>query len=56
VAVATEGDRAPDHRRRHRSLVRAPTLAALCDALATPAVDAARGRGRLRIDVDPRRI
>jgi hypothetical protein len=39
-----------------KALLRAPTVAALCDALAAPAVDAARGRGRLRIDVDPRRI
>jgi primosomal protein N' (replication factor Y) len=39
-----------------RALLRAPSLAVLCDALAAPAVDAARTRGRLRIDVDPRRI
>jgi primosomal protein N' (replication factor Y) (superfamily II helicase) len=39
-----------------RALVRAPSVAALCDALATPAVEAARTRGRLRIDVDPRRV
>jgi hypothetical protein len=28
----------------------------LCDALAAPGVEAARTRGRLRIDVDPRRV
>ena len=38
------------------ALLRAPSVAALCDALAAPAVDAARAKGRLRIDVDPRRI
>ncbi len=39
-----------------RALVRAPTVASLCDALAAPGVEAARTRGRLRIDVDPRRV
>jgi primosomal protein N' (replication factor Y) len=39
-----------------RALVRAPALGALCDALAMPGVDAARAKGRLRIDVDPRRV
>ena len=39
-----------------RALLRAPTVAELCDALAAPGVDAARARGRLRIDVDPRRV
>jgi primosomal protein N' (replication factor Y) len=39
-----------------RALVRAPTATVLADALAGPGVDAARARGRLRIDVDPRRI
>jgi hypothetical protein len=39
-----------------RSLVRAPSPDALADALATPGVDAARAKGRLRIDVDPRRV
>jgi primosomal protein N' (replication factor Y) len=38
------------------ALLRAPSFAVLCDALAAPGVDAARGRGRLRIDVDPRRV
>ncbi|MFI5045991.1 MAG: hypothetical protein ACHQIG_02925 [Acidimicrobiia bacterium] len=38
-----------------RALVRASTWDALADALATPAVDAAHTRGRLRVDVDPRR-
>jgi primosomal protein N' (replication factor Y) len=38
------------------ALLRAPSFAALCDALAVPGVDAARAKGRLRIDVDPRRI
>jgi primosomal protein N' (replication factor Y) len=37
-----------------RALLRAPTVADLCDALA--GVGAARARGRLRIDVDPRRV
>jgi len=36
--------------------VKAASMAALCDALAEPAVDAARALGRLRIDVDPRRV
>jgi primosomal protein N' (replication factor Y) len=39
-----------------RALLRAPSTAALCDALASPGVEAARARGRLRIDVDPRRV
>jgi primosomal protein N' (replication factor Y) len=39
-----------------RALLRALSRDALCDALATPGVDAARSRGRLRIDVDPRRV
>jgi primosomal protein N' (replication factor Y) len=39
-----------------RALLRAPDLATLCDALAVPGVDAARAHGRVRIDVDPRRV
>jgi hypothetical protein len=39
-----------------RALLHAPTLSQLCDALAAPGIDAARALGRLRIDVDPRRI
>ena len=39
-----------------RALLRAPSFEALCDALATPGVEAARGKGRLRVDVDPRRV
>jgi primosomal protein N' (replication factor Y) len=39
-----------------RALVRAPGFAQLCDALARPEVDAARAIGRLRVDVDPRRV
>lgn len=39
-----------------RALVRAPSTGALADALAAPGVDAARAKGRLRIDVDPRRV
>ncbi len=39
-----------------RALLRAPSTEALCDALAGPAVEAARAHGRLRIDVDPRRV
>jgi primosomal protein N' (replication factor Y) len=38
-----------------RALLRAPSTETLCDALGSPGVDAARARGRLRIDVDPRR-
>jgi hypothetical protein len=38
------------------ALLRASSVAILCDALAAPAVDAARTKGRLRLDVDPRRI
>jgi primosomal protein N' (replication factor Y) len=38
------------------ALLRAPSFAVLCDALAAPAVDAARTKGRLRVDVDPRRV
>jgi primosomal protein N' (replication factor Y) len=38
------------------ALLRAPSLDLLCDALAAPGVDAARTKGRLRIDVDPRRV
>jgi len=39
-----------------RALVKSVSVAELCDALADPRVDAARGLGRLRIDVDPRRV
>ena len=39
-----------------RALLRAPTVADLCDALAAPASTRARAHGRLRIDVDPRRV
>ncbi|MFN8026305.1 MAG: hypothetical protein U0W40_08160 [Acidimicrobiia bacterium] len=39
-----------------KALVRAATVAALCDALARAEVDAAHAIGRLRVDVDPRRI
>jgi primosomal protein N' (replication factor Y) len=38
------------------ALVRATSVGELCDALARPGVEAARAKGRLRIDVDPRRI
>jgi primosomal protein N' (replication factor Y) len=38
------------------ALLRAVDVAELCDALAGSGVEAARGKGRLRIDVDPRRI
>ena len=38
------------------ALVRAPSPEALCDALAAPGVELARTRGRLRVDVDPRRV
>jgi primosomal protein N' (replication factor Y) len=38
-----------------RALVRATSVRELCDALAAPAVHAAHGLGRLRVDVDPRR-
>lgn len=39
-----------------RALLRAETSTVLCDALAAPAVDAARAKGRVRVDVDPRRV
>jgi primosomal protein N' (replication factor Y) (superfamily II helicase) len=39
-----------------RALVQAASVAVLADALADPAVDAARALGRLRVDVDPRRV
>ena len=39
-----------------RALVRAPGFTQLCDALALPEVDAAHAVGRLRVDVDPRRV
>jgi primosomal protein N' (replication factor Y) (superfamily II helicase) len=39
-----------------RALTRATTWEQLSDALATPDVDAAHGVGRLRVDVDPRRV
>lgn len=39
-----------------RALLRSGSVAELCDALAVPGVDAARARGRLRVDVDPRRV
>jgi primosomal protein N' (replication factor Y) (superfamily II helicase) len=39
-----------------QALLRAPSTDALCDALATPGLDAARTHGRLRVDVDPRRV
>jgi primosomal protein N' (replication factor Y) len=38
------------------ALLRAPSFETLCDGLAAPGVDAARTKGRLRIDVDPRRV
>jgi primosomal protein N' len=38
------------------ALLRAPSFSELCDALAAPGVEAARTKGRLRIDVDPRRV
>ena len=38
------------------ALLRAPSVDRLCDALAALGVDAARTKGRLRIDVDPRRV
>jgi hypothetical protein len=38
------------------ALLRAPSVDLLCDALTAPGVDAARAKGRLRIDVDPRRV
>ncbi len=39
-----------------RALVRAPDFTRLCDALVLPEVDAAHAVGRLRVDVDPRRV
>ena len=39
-----------------RALLRAPTIAQLCDALADVDLAPARAHGRLRVDVDPMRI
>jgi primosomal protein N' (replication factor Y) len=39
-----------------QALLRTLSIEALCDALAAPGVEAARTRGRLRVDVDPRRV
>jgi primosomal protein N' (replication factor Y) len=39
-----------------RALLRASSVELLCDALADPGVEAARTKGRLRVDVDPRRV
>jgi hypothetical protein len=39
-----------------QALLRSPSTDALCHALAAPGVEAARTRGRLRVDVDPRRV
>ena len=39
-----------------RALLRAPSTAALCDALATTDLSAARAQGRLRVEVDPLRV
>ncbi len=39
-----------------RALLRAPTVDELCDALATADLGPARAQGRLRVDVDPRRV
>ncbi|MSO78767.1 MAG: hypothetical protein EXQ79_04090 [Acidimicrobiia bacterium] len=38
------------------ALLRAPTVDELCDALATANLGPARTQGRLRVDVDPRRV
>ncbi len=39
-----------------RALLRAPTVEDLCDALAASDLGPARSLGRLRVDVDPRRV
>jgi primosomal protein N' (replication factor Y) len=39
-----------------RALLRAVSTSELCDALAQPGIDAAHTLGRLRVDVDPRRV
>jgi primosomal protein N' (replication factor Y) len=39
-----------------RALVQAPSTEVLCDALAGVDLTAARGRGRLRVEVDPLRV
>jgi primosomal protein N' (replication factor Y) len=39
-----------------RALVRAPTAAALCDALDATDLSRARAQGRLRVEVDPLRV
>jgi primosomal protein N' (replication factor Y) len=42
--------------RDRRALVRAPSIDELCDALAIVDLTPARAAGRLRVDVDPRRV
>ena len=39
-----------------RALLQAPSVSAVCDALASVDLSAARARGRLRVDVDPLRV
>jgi primosomal protein N' (replication factor Y) (superfamily II helicase) len=39
-----------------RALVQAPSVDALCDAVAAVDLNPARARGRLRVDVDPLRV
>ena len=39
-----------------RALVRAPSVAELCDGLARADLAPARALGRLRVDVDPLRV
>ena len=39
-----------------RALLRAPSVAVLCDALAATDLSAARAQGRLRVEVDPLRV
>jgi primosomal protein N' len=39
-----------------RALVRASSVEALCDALAAADLSGARALGRVRVDVDPRRV
>jgi primosomal protein N' (replication factor Y) len=55
VAVLGPVDR-PAAPGQSRALIQAATVAELCDALADSGLDGARARGRLRVDVDPRRV
>lgn len=55
-ALAVHADLTVVGPRGGRALVRAPTVDDLCDALAAIDLSPARTIGRLRVDVDPRRV